>query len=276
MAPAALATRGAQLGAGGRLTGPGSGWSPRRAGPSHYGGSITPFSPHWQVTVEAGQVRCCAGNDSTHLLAELSPEVIESVAAWVAEGGIPEDVAPEAAPVAAFFSSSGIAAGESPRRPLRWREVGSTGLEFGPVGGHEDVEIIVRTNGSLADLTEACAEASDAHVLVDLCAHHTVSIGPLAHVGFTACGGCYAARLTQRWGDPQPPDRPRLVDHSDLAMGLLQVQLDRPGPTGLLNGTISLDLESGLTRHHRLLRSPSCLVCGPADIAGDGRLVFEP
>ncbi len=202
--------------------------------------------------------------------------MIEIVAAWVAEGGVPDEVAPEAAEVAAFFSSSGIVAGEGPRRTLRWREVGSTGLEFGPIGGHEDVEIIVRTNSSLADLAAVCAQASDAHVIVDLCAHHTVSIGPLAHVGFTACGGCYSSRLAQRWGDPQPPGRPRLVDSSDLAAWLLQVQLDSPGPTGLLNSTISLDLETGLTQHHRLLRSPSCPVCGPATIAGEGRLVFEP
>lgn len=140
-----------------------------------------------------------------------------------------------------------------------------------------DVVVLVRTSARWDDLVAAAADLMErnvVHLLVDLAANHTVSLGPLVVPGHTACVGCLASRVAWRWGDPPVPAEPGAADASaaSVVAGFVHRQLDllAGGRFELADRTVSIDLATLVSTSSPCLRTARCQLC--ADVYTDGRL----
>lgn len=153
----------------------------------------------------------------------------------------------------------------------------------GGAGDHDgtgcDIEIVVRTSATMIDTAARAAvglAADRLQLLCDLASARTIALGPLVVPGHTACIGCLAGRVSQRWGDPQPPARPGATGPVGVrvAAGLIMQQLTDAvsGRCRLIDATVALDLESLRSQRSPCLRSAACPHCAP--IVTDGRVAL--
>jgi bacteriocin biosynthesis cyclodehydratase domain-containing protein len=132
-------------------------------------------------------------------------------------------------------------------------------------GEEADLVLFVRTDGTLAQLTEdGYAQLATPHLLLDLAFGHTICLGPLVFAGQTACLACLAGRISHRWGDLQPPPRPRMTEHPALAAGLAALAVGeillRDGRS-LVNRTVAHDFATHGVRCDSVYRLPMCPAC---------------
>ena len=103
-----------------------------------------------------------------------------------------------------------------------------------------------------------------------------LALGPFVVGGHTACIGCLAGRVSQRWGDPLPPEQPRAAGPigARIAAGMImqQLVLATAGRLPLINATVAVDLDSLESTRSPCLRSASCPHCAP--IVTDGRITL--
>lgn len=140
-----------------------------------------------------------------------------------------------------------------------------------------DLLVVVRTTAGLATLSTRAGEwIADGrpHLLVELTGLRTVSWGPLVVPGHTACLGCLAGRVADRWGDLAPPPTPGSTAPAGAAVaaGALAHQLDRirAGHLDLIDRTVSLDLDTLRGTESTVLREVDCPWCAP--VLPDGRI----
>ncbi len=143
-------------------------------------------------------------------------------------------------------------------------------------GADADLLLIVRTDGTLAQLTgDDYADLTTPHLLLDLAFGHTISLGPLVFAGQTACLACLAGRISHLWGDLEPPPRPRMTEHPGLAAGLAALAVGeillRAGRS-LVNRTVAYDFAAHGVRSDSVYRLPMCPACSTAGGARRGSI----
>lgn len=137
-----------------------------------------------------------------------------------------------------------------------------------------DLTVVVRSTGSLTEtaaIGSRLLRADRIHLLCDLAAARTVALGPFVVPGHSACLGCLAGRLGNRWGDPPTPRRPGATGAigATTAAGLVAHHLrlatdEERFP--LVDATISVDLDSLRGEQSPCLTLPQCPNC--ADLRG--------
>lgn len=128
-----------------------------------------------------------------------------------------------------------------------------------------DVVLVVRTNATWSQTLDALTGVAERpYLFVDLAYHHTFSIGPLAIPGSTACAGCLAGRIRERWGDTEPPPLPAVHTQFRLIAAVIDLQLGQLASQ--VNAVSTWDLSSGMAKREPLYRVPRCPHCStPAD-----------
>lgn len=227
--------------------------------------------PSWRIERQGDTVRCVGGPDELHVLSQLSTTTVESIDRWITTGEVHAPTE-ELSEVRDFLITIGaIDVPAVATAPLQWVHVGApaaaerVATAFGmlPVSAVADLTVVVRTAGSLAQLIDQAAGLSGRQVLLDLTGHHTISLGPFVSPGLTSCIGCYATRLSNRWGDDLGPDEPASQRWTSVASELLAIQIERIAArtSPLVNATINWDLRAGVTTRDHLLRAPDCPLC---------------
>ncbi|MEU4442139.1 hypothetical protein AB0K14_15265 [Actinosynnema sp. NPDC050801] len=229
--------------------------------------------PAWHVQVQDEGLVVHAGADLAYLLsdvpsaeARLLVELFEPVRRGTARPLDPERLS---GPVRAQLRSLGAlrpAGLPVPDEPLNVgvRVVGTApaglGDHFPPHGGEADVVLVVRTNGTLADL--AALREPKPHLLLDLAYHHTASLGPFVVPGASACLGCLAVRARHRWGDPRPPQRPAATT-ADFPLRWAKHAITRlaAGSLALLDRVVTLHLDEFTTTAEDVLPAADCEAC---------------
>lgn len=243
-------------------------------------------SPGWSVEIDAGTLTARAGADEAYVLTDLSEAATAEVARhWsgtaeqyalssaarqaldqlVLLGALKPAPAPAGATLRVAVAFAGL---EQPvlRRALVEALGDAEGMQPSDLDG-AGLVVLVRTTATLAEAGSAGADCSVPHLFVDVAYHHTVSLGPLVVPGDTACLGCLAGRVTQRWGDPAPPPDPAATHLAQLVAGLVSVELERvaAGRSELANRTIAFDLDRWRLLDETVLRLPWCQHCGEAE-----------
>lgn len=235
-------------------------------------------SPQWRLDAEGGTLVATAGADLRYAFPDLGPAVAaEVLRAWagkrldrrslsVAAGEVVDQLAGLGA-VRAVPAAAAVPLAVEVRFVHRPDEQVAAHLA-GPGGGAAGLVVLVRTDGTLAELAEVAAGVDGAHLVVDLAYHHTVSLGPLVVPGQTACAGCLAGRVAARWGDRPPPAEPAAAS-SPVAGALVAHEVAKvaAGTSLLVNRTVALDLASWRSVDEAVLRLPWCPHCG----TGGGR-----
>ena len=236
------------------------------------------LSLSWRLERVDDTIRCIGGPDELHLLSDLAPDSLRSIEQWATTGQV--DAATDELRVVRDFLASVGAIDTLPQAGtvLRWESVGPCTVtdriaeRFGDLVSHAlpDLTVVVRTSGSLGELTARSADFTDPHLLVDLTGHHTISVGPFVTPRFTSCLGCYGTRLTHRWGDTHDVAKPASQRWVAVAAELLAIQVEQIArrSSKLVNATMSWDLQTGDTARNHLLRSPDCPACGRPKTSG--------
>ncbi len=154
-------------------------------------------------------------------------------------------------------------------------------LNLGPISDSSKANLLVliRTTSTLSDLLEKIdyIDIKVPHLFVDVAYRNTISVGPLVFPGETACIACLQGRITKRWGDEQPPTKPRATDELiEVASELVKIELRRiaNNDTSLCNSTVSWNLEDRKIAKNQLLKVPLCPVCTVNEIDGTGVLAL--
>lgn len=124
--------------------------------------------------------------------------------------------------------------------------------------------LLVRTNSSWSEALDQLPNfPSIPYLFVDTAYHHTLCVGPFAVPKETACAGCLAGRVRERWGDQSPPDEPNIQEYSSLVSAILGIQLTRisAGQMDYVNSVSTWDLETGHSRREPIYRVPRCPYC---------------
>lgn len=146
-----------------------------------------------------------------------------------------------------------------------------------------DLTVVVRTTGSLTETGELAGRLvwqDRIHLLCDLAAARTIAVGPLVVPGHTACLGCLAGRIANRWGDPPTPARPAVTAGAGpvVAAGLVGHHVRLAAEESrfpLVDATVSLELDTLRGDHSPCLTLPQCPYCaGFRDSVDDGRVVL--
>lgn len=127
-----------------------------------------------------------------------------------------------------------------------------------------DLIIFIRTNSHLKDLTnKEYKNLYTPHLLVDISYNHTFSIGPLVYPNETACLGCLIGRLSNYWGDAEPPKQPAMTENTNLIADILKMELKKilGGDQSLINKTVSYDFENYKIKTNKLYKLPWCPFC---------------
>jgi hypothetical protein len=142
-------------------------------------------------------------------------------------------------------------------------------------GGDIDLLCIVRTGGRLRDLVdEEYYRLKTPHVLIDVAYEHTVALGPLVYPGDTACIGCLVGRVTHFWGDPAPPEQPRVAGNVPLIAGLIDEVVCGAitAKSELVNATVAHDFASHRATRNSLYKLPQCPGCSQGVPISPGRM----
>lgn len=246
--------------------------------------------PRWRLFEQDGTLLATAGTDEVWLVDDVPGSIAHELSAcWSDHPPLPSELSPGALLALAQLRSLGAVRPEFDPGPEP-----SVGLVFvgAPVAGlagslgawrpvvppeTADVVLLVRTSARWDDVVATAADLvarNVVHLFVDLAAAHTVSLGPLAVPGHSACVGCLASRVGWRWGDPPVPPEPGATDASAVSVvaGLVHRQLDvlASGRLELVDRTVSIDLATLVSTSSPCLRTARCTLC--ADVVTDGRL----
>lgn len=247
-------------------------------------------NPQWRLLDADGALVVTAGGDQVFLVDDLPGAVADELAAcWSDQPPTLEQLSPNAR--RAFeelraigaIMPGGVPAGPELSVGIRWVGSGVPGfadvvkaeLDTRLLASDPQLVLVVRTTGTLRDLIALADDAElqqRPHLLVDLAAHHTIALGPLVIPGFTACLGCFAGRVSRRWGDPEPAPRPGATSPAAAlaAAGLALAQVERVASRrfDLADHTMSLDLHTFEARHSAVLRWSGCPSCAHATTTG--------
>ncbi|QWF77053.1 hypothetical protein [Amycolatopsis sp. CA-230715] len=234
--------------------------------------------PAWRAQPRDEGVVVYAGADQTYLIPDLTRHQVDGVTRLFEQDAIdPAEIAEDVRPLLPRLRSLGalrpavLPSRETPRRlrvgvratgPLPTALTVALYEAFPPVASPE-LDLVVRTAGTLRDLASLAAELTRPHLLLDLAYHHTISLGPLVVPGATACLACLAVRSGRRWGDPPPPERPSATDCANLAVALAEHALRRlwDGSLALTDRVVSHHLDELTTTSEHVLPSAACPVC---------------
>lgn len=209
-----------------------------------------------------------------HVIAELTNDAVAALADW-AGGGSSNPRVGESAEIGELRSYlraiGALIWSDPPKTELSWVTVGPEApaaalrqaVEQNVPSGIGSLTLVIRTNNSLGDLSDRAHSISDPHLLIDMTGHHTISLGPFVTPPLTACIGCYAGRLAERWGDDHAVPEPASQRWIGLVSDLVSIQLGliEAGTSPLVNGTINWDLRSGRSHRDDLLRYSACTLC---------------
>lgn len=134
-----------------------------------------------------------------------------------------------------------------------------------------DLVVVVRRHSRLWTIAERAAELEQLHLYADLSFHHTVSIGPLVVPHETPCVCCLAGRLTERWGENEPPADPAVArSYPELSAALVTTEIARAaaGDGSLAGWTAWWNLADRTARRERLLTTAACPYCRPWQASG--------
>lgn len=243
-------------------------------------------SSEWTLTVEGGVLVAHAGADHRFAFDDCPQECTAELMAPVIEMDLLTAPAVEAArglltlgalrPVLAgpdaCLEVAVICAGFE---PAGWFDLlqGAAGPQVTLVSDPQQARLVLvaRFGGTLRQTADRAPVAAP-HLLFDAAYHHTLTLGPLVVPGQTACLSCLFGRLEQRWGDAEPPERPRASRWTGLGAAWVAAELDSiaAGTSRLVNRSVSFDVEAHRMREEALLRLPWCLSC--ADVPGSGAL----
>lgn len=139
--------------------------------------------------------------------------------------------------------------------------------------------LVLRTSGNLRDLMAVArdlAERRTPYLFVDAAYHHSLGLGPFVVPGATACVGCLAGRVGQRWGDPIPPARPGALADPALPAALIEHAVTRigRGSLALLDRVVTYHLDELTTNSEDVLPSADCPAC-PSRTVGRITLPWE-
>lgn len=252
--------------------------------------------PAWRAEVRSEGLLVHAGADESYLVPGLPGDDAERIAALFGLSTQrlldPVGLPTEAAVLVRQLTSLGalrpadLPQPDAPRElDVRVHALGDLAAPLGtalinrfPGGEGADLTLLVRTGATLRALTEAATELASGgpYLLLDLAYHHTISLGPLVVPGHSACVGCLAARAAARWGDPEPPRRPRSSTHVELAVALAGHANARigAGSLDLLERVVSFDTDALTSTAEHVLPSADCEVCPGLD-TGQLRLPWE-
>lgn len=124
--------------------------------------------------------------------------------------------------------------------------------------------IYIRTNCLLKNVvTDSYTNVNKPHLFVDLAYEHTFSLGPLVFPDETACIGCLIGRLSNYWGDPEPPRKPKIQENLGIILNVLSREVKKiiEGDQGLINKTISYDFENYRIKTDKIYKLPWCRFC---------------
>ncbi|AHI00523.1 hypothetical protein GCM10010174_63900 [Kutzneria viridogrisea] len=242
----------------------------------------------WRVRSAPEGAVLSAGADLSYLL----PELTAAEAALLADffepspGGTTRKIDPRRVPDAVrqvlpqlrtlgALRPADLPTGPRLRTGLRWAGVELP--EFpSTVDEDPDLVVVVRTTGTWRQVARIADELTVPHLLLDLSYHHRASIGPLVVPGASACLACLAVRVGWRWGDEQPPARPRATEDLTFPAALVRHAVRRigEGSLALLERIVSYDLDELTSTAEQVLPSANCPVC-PHQPVGRTRLPWE-
>lgn len=251
----------------------------------------------WRLAEQDGYLVAVAGGDEIWVVDDVPGTVLEELTAcWSERPPTPDQLSTAARYAVDQLRAVGVfttptALGTRPRLALTWAGAPAPTMidtvrrlchdldwpEPGETAQPADLVIMVRTSATLADTARRAApllEAGKPHLLVELSSARTIALGPFVVPGHTACIGCLTGRVASRWGDPRPPERPRVAEPTGAttAAGLLMHQIRRAteGSFELVDATVAIDLDTLESRRSPCLRSAQCAYC--ADRSSDGRV----
>lgn len=143
-----------------------------------------------------------------------------------------------------------------------------------------DLLILIRTSETFSDFLREnhYAQLTKPHLLLDLAFNHIISIAPLVFPGVTACVACLEGRLAKRWGDTQPPPRPRATNElANLAIEWLATELKKifdDEDYSLVNKTVVFDVQNRTMTTNKLLTVPLCPYCKKSQLLSSGMLEY--
>lgn len=129
-----------------------------------------------------------------------------------------------------------------------------------------DVALVIRYTSSHEVMARKYFDLEVPYLYVDIAYHHTISLGPLVFAGETACLGCLYGRIASRWGDAQPPHKPRVAQYAEAISTLVVTELQKiaMGDTSLAGQLVVWDIDGRSMTTSRLLKSSVCPQCGYA------------
>jgi bacteriocin biosynthesis cyclodehydratase domain-containing protein len=254
-------------------------------------------APGWRLAEQDGYLVAVAGADEIWVIDDVPGTIVEELAAcWTGRPPSPDQLSAPARHAVEQLRTIGVfgAVNTIPVRPrlaIRWagsplptmiNTITSLCRELDwpePITESDpaDLVIMIRTSATLAETAELSGRLTASgriQLLCDLASARTIALGPLVVPGHTACIGCLTGRVASRWGDPQPPDRPRATEPAaaGTAAGLLMHHIRRAteGSFDLVDATVALDLDSLVSRRSPCLRSAQCAHCSHR--VDDGRV----
>jgi bacteriocin biosynthesis cyclodehydratase domain-containing protein len=240
-------------------------------------------SPEWTLVLEEGRLILSGGADALFLVDEVAGEAAAELARAFAADRLDaiDRSQPGVARALLRLERIGavVRARPAPAAPLAVSRVGAPpelaslisqlGGPAMTVGDGGALTVVVRTTGTLAELSERCAAIAGPHLLVDVGHRETIVLGPMVWPGETACVSCLAGRIVRAWGDPPSPPSPRAADARALVAAIVVEELRRFAREGdcprLVERTIAIDLPTWRTRTERVHRLPWCPRCFPAE-----------
>lgn len=248
----------------------------------------------WTLQNRDDQLVCSAGADQLFAIDEIDHVTMELLLELGKKGKFETTVLPKRAmEIAEQLLAAGIVL---PRLPSKGKtsRLGIVGLNQDLLAMKQlaeslgativaqqkaDILLVFRTNQSFAELLEELdySNLATPHLLIDLAYHHTISLGPLVFPGQTACLACLQGRLTNRWGDDQPPIKPAMNTANELALQLLKLELSKiinSDDYSLVQKTVVYDFEARSIDINPLYKVPICPVCANNSLDISGKIAL--
>lgn len=235
------------------------------------------LSPAWSVRRKDGGVLLTGGDDALFEVeaagfldrlaegAEIERRTIDGEEAALFEKLVAAEIA---VPVITAGPTGAIAfVGDE----LPWELPLPDGLRQVDRPAEADLVVVVRRTSRLWEIAERAAALERLHLYIDLSFHHTVSIGPLVVPHETPCISCLAGRLSERWGESEPPADPgvaRSYPRLSAALAVTEIERAVAGDGSLAGWTAWWNLADRTARRERLLTTAACPYCRPWQASG--------